>query len=100
MRLRDLGGIIIVDFIDMEEDKHRRQIEETMRRALANDKAKVKIYDISPLGIMQISRQRLRKAGPNFSRQTCEPCLGRGWHPSPAAGALIGAAQDGRAAAR
>jgi Rne/Rng family ribonuclease len=88
LRLRDLGGIIIVDFIDMEEEKHRRQIEETMRRALANDKAKVKIYDISPLGIMQISRQRLRKAGPNFSRQTCEPCLGRGWHPSPAAGAL------------
>jgi ribonuclease E len=88
LRLRDLGGIIIVDFIDMEEEKHRRQIEEVMRRALAGDKAKVKVYDISPLGIMQISRQRLRKAGPNFSRQGCEPCQGRGWHPSPAAGAL------------
>ncbi|MEO6096181.1 MAG: ribonuclease E/G [Fibrobacteria bacterium] len=88
LRLRDLGGIIIVDFIDMEEEKHRRQIEEVMRRALAGDKAKVKVYDISPLGIMQISRQRLRKAGPNFSRQACEPCQGRGWHPSPAAGAL------------
>ncbi|GEM_PF-1457221 len=88
LRLRDLGGIIIVDFIDMEEEKHRRQIEEIMKRALASDKAKVKVYDISPLGIMQISRQRLRKAGPNFSRQGCEPCQGRGWHPSPAAGAL------------
>jgi ribonuclease E len=88
LRLRDLGGIIIVDFIDMEDDKHRRQIEEAMRRALAADKAKIKVYEISPLGIMQISRQRLRKAGPNFSRQSCEPCQGRGWHPSPAAGAL------------
>ncbi|MDB5102426.1 MAG: rne [Fibrobacteres bacterium] len=88
LRLRDLGGIIIVDFIDMEDEKHRRQIEEVMRRALAPDKAKVKVYDISPLGIMQISRQRLRKAGPHFSRQGCESCQGRGWHPSPAAGAL------------
>ncbi|HKP94692.1 MAG TPA: ribonuclease E/G [Fibrobacteria bacterium] len=88
LRLRDLGGIIIVDFIDMEEERHRRQIEETMRKALAADKAKVKVYDISPLGIMQISRQRLRKAGPNFSRQGCEACAGRGWHPSPSAGAL------------
>ena len=49
----------------MEEEKHRRQIEETMRKALAADKAKIKVYEISPLGIMQISRQRLRKAGPN-----------------------------------
>ncbi len=88
LRLRDLGGIIIVDFIDMEEEKHRRRIEEAMRKALSDDKAKVKVYDISPLGIMQISRQRLRKAGPNFSRQACEPCQGRGWHPSSSAAAL------------
>jgi Rne/Rng family ribonuclease len=88
LRLRDLGGIIIVDFIDMEDETHRRRIEEAMRKALAADKAKVKVYDISPLGIMQISRQRLRKAGTNFARQGCEACQGRGWHPSSAAAAL------------
>jgi Ribonuclease G/E len=88
LRLRDLGGIIIVDFIDMEDDKHRRRIEEAMRKALSSDKAKVKVYDISPLGIMQISRQRLRKAGTNFARQGCEACQGRGWHPSASAAAL------------
>jgi ribonuclease E len=88
LRLRDLGGIIIVDFIDMEEDHHRRKVEEAMRRALASDKAKIKVFDITPLGIMQISRQRLRKAGPHFSRASCESCQGRGWHASPAASAF------------
>jgi ribonuclease E len=88
LRLRDLGGIIIADFIDMEEEKHRRQVEEVMRKALAADKAKVKVFEISPLGIMQISRQRLRKAGPNLSKRPCETCQGRGWHVSPAAEAL------------
>src|SRR5690606_3200112 len=63
-------------------------IEEVMRKSLAGDKAKVKTFEIGPLGIMQISRQRLRKAGPNFSRQGCEACHARGWHPSPEAGAL------------
>mgnify|MGYP001588821860 CR=1 FL=1 len=59
----------------------------TLRRVVlvnpesTSDKAKVKVYDISPLGIMQISRQRLRKAGTNFSHQGCEACQGRGWHP-------------------
>lgn len=89
LRLRDLGGIIIVDFIDMEQEKHRRQIEEIMRKAMAQDKAKVKVYEISPLGIMQISRQRLRKAGHQFSRLGCEACQGRGWHASPSAGAMV-----------
>ncbi|MBW8777346.1 MAG: ribonuclease E/G, partial [Stenotrophomonas sp.] len=88
LRLRDLGGIIIVDFIDMEQEKHRRQIEEIMRKALSRDKAKIKVFEISPLGIMQISRQRLRKAGHQFSRLSCEACQGRGWHASPSAGAL------------
>src|SRR5690606_26449669 len=94
LRWRELGGIIIIDFIDMEEERHRRQIEEVMRKSLAGDKAKVKTFEIGPLGIMQISRQRLRKAGPNFSRQGCEACHARGWHPSPEAGALT---QIGRA---
>jgi ribonuclease E len=88
LRLRDLGGIIIVDFIDMEQEKHRRQIEDAMKKALSRDKAKVKVFEISPLGIMQISRQRLRKAGHQFSRPACDACQGRGWHPSPSAGAL------------
>jgi ribonuclease E len=88
LRLRDLGGIIVVDFIDMEEERHRRKVEEAMRRALAPDKAKIKVFDITPLGIMQISRQRLRKAGPHFSRTSCESCQGRGWHASPAAAAF------------
>ena len=88
LRLRDLGGIIVVDFIDMEEERHRRQIEEIVRRSMASDKAKVKVFEISPLGTLQISRQRLRKAGPNFSRHSCEVCNGKGWHPSPAVGAF------------
>lgn len=88
LRLRDLGGIIVVDFIDMEEDRHRRKVEEAMRRALSQDKAKIKVYDISPLGLMQISRQRLRKAGPLFSKTSCEACQGRGWHASAASASL------------
>jgi ribonuclease E len=88
LRLRDLGGIIVVDFIDMEEDRHRRKVEEAMRRTLSHDKAKIKVYDISPLGLMQISRQRLRKAGPLFSKTSCEACQGRGWHASAASASL------------
>ncbi|HLP40900.1 MAG TPA: ribonuclease E/G, partial [Fibrobacteria bacterium] len=88
LRLRDLGGIIVVDFIDMEEDSHRRKLEEAMRRALSADKAKVKVYDISPLGLMQISRQRLRKAGAHFSKTPCGTCQGRGWQSSPAVAAF------------
>ncbi len=88
LRLRDLGGIIVVDFIDMEDSRHCRQVEELIRRSLSADKAKVKAYDISPLGTMQISRQRLRKAGPNFSKHFCDACDGKGWQVSPAAGAF------------
>jgi ribonuclease E len=88
LRLRDLGGIIVIDFIDMEDERHRRQIEDLVRRSVSVDKAKIKVYDISPLGTMQISRQRIRKVGPNFSRQPCETCEGKGWRPHPAVGAF------------
>src|SRR6266571_789147 len=62
MRLRDLGGLIVVDFIDMEESKNRREVETRLRDALRQDRARVQFGTISKFGLMEMSRQRLRPA--------------------------------------
>ena len=62
MRLRDLGGLIVVDFIDMEESKNRRDEEQRLRDALRNDRARVQFASISKFGLLEMSRQRLRPA--------------------------------------
>ena len=78
MRLRDLGGLIVVDFIDMEESKNRREVEQRLRDALRNDRARVQFSTISKFGLLELSRQRLRPALSEGNHITCPRCNGTG----------------------
>jgi ribonuclease E len=78
IRLRDLGGIIVVDFIDMQEPKHRQELDANMKALCARDKAKIKVYGLSPLGLMEINRQRLRKIPETRELPVCGACQGQG----------------------
>ncbi|CAH0353583.1 Rne/Rng family ribonuclease [Aquabacterium sp. CECT 9606] len=78
MRLRDLGGLIVVDFIDMEESKNRREVETRLRDALRFDRARVQLAAISKFGLLEMSRQRLRPALSEGSHITCPRCNGTG----------------------
>ena len=78
MRLRDLGGLIVVDFIDMEESKNRRDVEQRLRDALRTDRARVQLSSISKFGLLELSRQRLRPALSEGSHITCPRCNGTG----------------------
>src|SRR5512139_3410254 len=78
MRLRDLGGLIVVDFIDMEESKNRREVETRLRDALRSDRARVQFSSISKFGLLELSRQRLRPALSEGSHITCPRCNGTG----------------------
>lgn len=78
LKLRDLGGIIIIDFIDMEIADHRRTIFKTLERHLESDKAKTKILNISSIGLVEMTRQRMRKSIEGKSYQKCPYCNGRG----------------------
>jgi ribonuclease E len=78
MRLRDLGGLIVVDFIDMEESKNRREVETRLRDALRYDRARVQFSSISKFGLLELSRQRLRPALSEGSHITCPRCNGTG----------------------
>jgi len=78
MRLRDLGGLIVVDFIDMEESKNRREVEQRLRDALRQDRARVQFASISKFGLLELSRQRLRPALSEGNHITCPRCNGTG----------------------
>ncbi len=78
MRLRDLGGLIVVDFIDMEESKNRREVEQRLREAMKYDRARVQYSPISKFGLLELSRQRLRPALSEGSHITCPRCNGTG----------------------
>jgi len=78
MRLRDLGGLIVVDFIDMEESKNRREVEQRLRDALRFDRARVQFSSISKFGLLELSRQRLRPSLSEGSHITCPRCNGTG----------------------
>jgi ribonuclease E len=78
LRLRDLGGLIVIDFIDMMDRKHQRQVEECLRHALQIDKARVQTGRISRFGLMEMSRQRLRPSLGESSQETCPRCDGHG----------------------
>src|SRR5215510_1655601 len=78
MRLRDLGGLIVVDFIDMEESRNRRDVEQRLRDALRQDRARVQFSSISKFGLLELSRQRLRPALSEGSHITCPRCNGTG----------------------
>ena len=78
LRLRDLGGLIVVDFIDMRINKNIREVERQMKSAMRRDRAKVDISRISKFGLMQISRQKLGAPIETSNYRVCEHCKGRG----------------------
>lgn len=78
LRLRDLGGLIVIDFIDMEEGKNQKAVENKLRDALHFDRARVQMGKISKFGLMELSRQRLRPALSEASHVTCPRCTGTG----------------------
>ena len=78
LRLRDLGGLIVIDFIDMEDSKNQRAVENRLRDALHFDRARVQMGKISRFGLMELSRQRLRPALNEGSHVTCPRCNGTG----------------------
>ncbi|MBS0461368.1 MAG: Rne/Rng family ribonuclease, partial [Proteobacteria bacterium] len=71
LRLRNLGGIIIIDFIDMTEPEHRRQVLRMLEKSLAGDHARTSVHEFSPLGLVEMTRKRTTES---LERQLCEPC--------------------------
>lgn len=78
IRLRDLGGIIVIDFIDMEEPEHRREVLRRFRDAVRRDRAKINTYPISELGLIEMTRQRVRPSLERTIYETCSYCDGKG----------------------
>ena len=78
LRLRDLAGLIVIDFIDMEEKRNNRAVERRLKEALKNDRARIQVGRISHLGLMEMSRQRLRQGMLEGSTKSCPHCEGRG----------------------
>ena len=78
LRLRNLGGIIIIDFIDMDEEDHRRQVLRALERALDKDNAKAHISEVSALGLVQMTRKRTRESLEHVLCECCPTCGGRG----------------------
>ncbi len=79
LRLRDMAGLIIVDFIDMNYGKNRRAVEKAMKDALKDDRAKIQVTRISTFGLMELSRQRMRPNIMESSAQVCPHCRGTGF---------------------
>ncbi len=78
LRLRDLGGLIVIDFIDMTPTRNQREVEERIKNALSMDRARVQIGRISRFGLLEMSRQRLRPSLGESSQISCPRCLGQG----------------------
>lgn len=78
LRLRDLGGLLVIDFIDMTPTRNQREVENRMREALKMDRARVQISRISRFGLLEMSRQRLRPSLGESSQQVCPRCNGQG----------------------
>jgi ribonuclease G len=78
LRLRNLGGIIIVDFIDMRDPEHRRQVHRALERAMARDPSRNKITGVSELGLVEMTRKRTRESLERLLCETCPSCEGRG----------------------
>ncbi len=78
LRLRDLGGLIVIDFIDMTPIRNQREVEERIRKALEMDRARVQVGRISRFGLLEMSRQRLRPSLGESSQISCPRCLGQG----------------------
>ncbi len=82
LRLRDLGGLIVIDFIDMNESKHRAEVERELKNHLKLDKARTKVGRISKFGLLEMSRQRIHPTLEFGSHVTCRCCHGKGMVPS------------------
>ena len=82
LRLRDMGGLIVIDFIDMKESRHKAEITKTLKKHLKSDKAKTKVGGISTFGLLEMSRQRIRHSITFGSYESCRHCNGRGQIPS------------------
>ncbi len=78
LRLRNIGGIIIIDFIDMVDAEHRRQVVRALEKALARDRAKVYIAEMSGLGLVELTRKRTRESLERMMCEPCSTCSGRG----------------------
>ena len=78
LRLRDIGGIIVIDFIDMMNHDHRKLVEDTFAQALRNDRSKISISQISEFGLMEMTRQRVRPSLMHTFSETCPTCDGIG----------------------
>ena len=78
LRLRDMGGIIVIDFIDMAKPEHRQTLVEHMRQVMSTDRARHNILPLSKFGLMQITRQRVRPALDIPTTETCPSCFGKG----------------------
>jgi ribonuclease G len=79
LRVRNLGGIIIIDFIDMEEEEHRHQVLQALEKALIGDHAKTQISTVSPLGLVEMTRKRTRESLEHMLCKSCPTCEGRGF---------------------
>lgn len=78
LRLRDLGGIIVIDFIDMQKEEHRREVLNLLKKALSNDRAKYDILGISKFGLVEMTRERIHNPVYTLSYQGCPYCQGKG----------------------
>ncbi len=78
LRLRDLSGLIVIDFIDMYETKNKRAVEKTLRQHLTRDRARIQTGNISPFGLLEMSRQRLRSSFLEANGKICHHCNGKG----------------------
>ena len=78
LRLRNLGGIIIIDFIDMSDSEHRRQVMRTLEKALSGDHARTNVHEFSPLGLVEMTRKRTTESLERQLCESCPTCSGRG----------------------
>jgi ribonuclease E len=78
LRLRDIGGMIIIDFIDMLLEQNKRKVVDTLREELARDKTRSQVFDITPLGLLEVTRKRVSGGLLEAFSETCPTCEGRG----------------------
>ena len=78
MRLRDIGGIIVIDFIDLDEEKNRKKVFDELKKEFRKDRAKVSVLPMSDFGLVQITRQRIRQNIVQAMKEACPVCLGTG----------------------
>jgi ribonuclease E len=78
LRLRDIGGIIVIDFIDMEIKDNRKKVVESFRQALSRDKTRTQVFDISELGLVEMTRKRIGEGLITAFAGECPECSGRG----------------------